>query len=143
MPPLIYERAWRVKRDFPSLTVIVNGGLRTVPQVTEQLLHVDGVMLGREAYHNPYLLPALHRAVHADGCATPAPEAIARSMRIYAERMIKAGTPLRAITRHMMGLLAGRSGARVWRRALSAGASRAGAEPELIEAALSAAIRVP
>ncbi|MGH8136542.1 MAG: tRNA dihydrouridine(20/20a) synthase DusA, partial [Steroidobacteraceae bacterium] len=65
VPPLIYERAWRVKRDFPSLTVIVNGGLRTVPQATEQLLHVDGVMLGREAYHNPYLLPALHRAVHA------------------------------------------------------------------------------
>ncbi|HLG52700.1 MAG TPA: tRNA dihydrouridine(20/20a) synthase DusA, partial [Steroidobacteraceae bacterium] len=62
VPPLQYGRAWQVKSDFPSLTVIVNGGLRTVPQVTEQLRHVDGVMLGREAYHNPYLLPALHRA---------------------------------------------------------------------------------
>ena len=143
VPPLIYERAWRVKRDFPSLTVIVNGGLRTVPQVTEQLAQVDGVMLGREAYHNPYLLPALHRAVHADGFQTPDPESIVQRMRIYAEREVKAGTPLRAITRHMMGLLAGRGGARAWRRALSEGASRAGAGPALLEAAMSAAIRSP
>ncbi len=143
VPPLIYERAWWVKRDFPSLTVIVNGGLRTVPQVTEQLGHVDGVMLGREAYHNPYLLPALHRAVHADGFETPDPGSIAQSMRIYAEREMKAGTPLRAITRHMMGLFAGRAGARAWRRALSEGASRPGAGPALMEAALAAAIRFP
>jgi tRNA-dihydrouridine synthase A len=61
VPPLDYARAWRVKQEFPMLTIVANGGLRTVPQVTEQLAHVDGVMLGREAYHNPYLLPALHR----------------------------------------------------------------------------------
>jgi tRNA-dihydrouridine synthase A len=143
VPPLIYERAWQVKQDFPSLTVTVNGGLRTVPQVTEQLLHVDGVMLGREAYHNPYLLPALHRAVHADGFETPDPLTITRSMQSYAEREMKTGTPLRAITRHMMGLFAGRAGARAWRRALSEGASRPGAGPELMEAALAAAIRHP
>src|SRR5690606_394332 len=59
VPPLVYERAWRVKAEFPALKVVVNGGLRTVPQVSEQLEHADGVMLGREAYHNPYLLPAL------------------------------------------------------------------------------------
>ncbi len=143
VPPLIYERAWRVKRDFPSLTVIVNGGLRTVPQVSEQLGHVDGAMLGREAYHNPYLLPALHRAIHADGFETPDPAAIVRNMRSYAERELNAGTPLRAITRHMMGLLAGRAGARAWRRALSEGASRPGAGPALMESALAAAIRLP
>ncbi len=72
VPPLDYARAWRVKREFPSFTVIVNGGLRTVPQVTEQLAQADGVMLGREAYHNPYLLPALHRAVFDDGYETAA-----------------------------------------------------------------------
>ncbi|MGB5132803.1 MAG: tRNA dihydrouridine(20/20a) synthase DusA [Steroidobacteraceae bacterium] len=143
VPPLVYERAWRVKRDFPLLTVIVNGGLRTVPQVTEQLGHVDGVMLGREAYHNPYLLPALHRAVFDDGFETPQPAAIVAAMRDYAERRIAEGTPLRAITRHMMGLLAGRAGARAWRRALSEGASRPGAGAALLEAALSAAIRLP
>jgi len=143
VPPLIYERAWRIKRDFAALTVIVNGGLRTVPQVTEQLAQVDGVMLGREAYHNPYLLPALHRAVHDDGFQTPEPAAIVAAMRDYAGREVANGTPLRAITRHMMGLLAGRGGARAWRRALSEGASRPGAGPELLEAALSAAIRHP
>ncbi len=143
VPPLVYQRAWRVKRDFPSLTVIVNGGLRTVPQVTEQLQHVDGVMLGREAYHNPYLLPALHRAVHADGFETPDLGAITRCMRTYAEREVTAGTPLRAITRHMLGLFAGRAGARAWRRALSEGASRPGAGPALLDAALAAAIRYP
>jgi tRNA-dihydrouridine synthase A len=143
VPPLIYERVWWIKRDFPALTVIVNGGLRTVPQVTEQLLHVDGVMLGREAYHNPYLLPALHRAIYADGFETPDPAAITDGMRRYAERELKAGTPLRAITRHMMGLLAGRAGARAWRRALSEGASRPDAGPALLESALAGAIRFP
>jgi len=114
-----------------------------VPQVSEQLGHVDGAMLGREAYHNPYLLPALHRAIHADGFETPDPAAIVRNMRSYAERELNAGTPLRAITRHMMGLLAGRAGARAWRRALSEGASRPGAGPALMESALAAAIRLP
>ena len=143
VPPLVYERVWRVKRDFPALTVIVNGGLRTVPQVAEQLARVDGVMLGREAYHNPYLLPALHRAVHDDGFETPEPAAIVAAMQDYAERQVAGGTPLRAITRHMMGLLAGRAGARAWRRALSEGASRPDSSPAILESALSAAIRLP
>ncbi len=71
VPPLDYERAWRVKREFPALAVIVNGGLRTVPQISEQFAHADGVMLGREAYHNPWLLPALHCAIHNDEFAIP------------------------------------------------------------------------
>jgi len=142
VPPLAYERAWRVKQDFPSLVVIVNGGLRTVPQATAQLSQVDGVMLGREAYHNPYLLPALHRAIYSDGFETPDPAAICHSMHSYAEREMAAGTPLRCITRHMLGLFAGRAGARAWRRVLSEGAVRPGAEPALIEAALIAATRI-
>ena len=81
VPPLDYARAWRVKQEFPTLTIVANGGLRTVPQVTEQLAHVDGVMLGREAYHNPYLLPALHRAVHDDGFETPPVEHVVLRMR--------------------------------------------------------------
>src|SRR5688572_14522149 len=100
VPPLDYARAWRVKREFPDLTVVVNGGLRTVPQVSEQLSSADGVMLGREAYHNPYLLPALHRAVHDDEFKTPPVEDVAGRMRRYAERQVAAGVPLRSITRH-------------------------------------------
>jgi tRNA-dihydrouridine synthase A len=139
VPPLDYSRAWRVKQEFPALTVIVNGGLRTVPQVTEQLDHADGVMLGREAYHNPYLLPALHRAIYADSFDMPPPEAVVRRMRGYAERETQRGTPLRSITRHMLGLFNGRAGARAWRHALSEGVNRRDPSPALIEDALRAA----
>jgi len=139
VPPLDYARAWRVKQEFPELTVVVNGGLRTVPQVTGQLDQVDGVMLGREAYHNPFLLPALHRAVHDDGFLTPDVESVVASMQSYAERQVAAGTPLRSITRHMLGLFNGRTGARAWRRALSDGINRPGATPALMAAALRAA----
>jgi tRNA-dihydrouridine synthase A len=140
VPPLDYSRAWQAKREFPGLDVIVNGGLRTVPQVTEQLLHADGVMLGREAYHNPYLLPALHRAVFDDGFETPPVESIVAAMRRYAETRVAAGTPLRAITRHMLGLFNGRAGARNWRRSLSEGVSRGQPTPALLDAALRAAV---
>jgi tRNA-dihydrouridine synthase A len=141
VPPLDYARAWRVKREFPSLTVIVNGGLRTVPQVTEQLAQADGVMLGREAYHNPYLLPALHRAVFDDGYEMPPVEVIVESMRRYAESRVSAGTPLRSITRHMLGLFNGQAGARAWRHALSEGVNRGAASPAVIPEALRAASR--
>ncbi len=143
VPPLDYARAWRVKQEFPALTVVVNGGLRTVPQVTEQLARVDGVMLGREAYHNPYLLPALHRAIHDDGFETPAVEQVVLRMQDYAERRVAAGTPLRSITRHMLGLFNGRSGARAWRRGLSEGVNRSNPSPALIADALRAASRSP
>ena len=139
IPPLDYGRAWQVKREFPQLDVIVNGGLRTVPQVTEQLLHADGVMLGREAYHNPYLLPALHRAVFDDGFEMPAVDSIVSAMRRYAESRVAAGTPLRAITRHMLGLFNGRAGARAWRRGLSEGVNRGQPTPALLDDALRAA----
>jgi tRNA-dihydrouridine synthase A len=139
VPPLDYPRAWRVKREFPDLKVVVNGGLRTVPQVADQLAHVDGVMLGREAYHNPYLLPALHRAVYGDDFDTPPVERVARRMRRYAELQVAAGAPLRAVTRHMLGLFNGRAGARAWRRALSEGVNRGNPTPALIEDALRAA----
>jgi tRNA-dihydrouridine synthase A len=139
IPRLDYARAWRVKEEFPGLVVVVNGGLRTVPQVTEQLRHVDGAMLGREAYHHPYLLAALHRALFDAHYEMPSGTFIVRAMRDYAAREVAGGTPLRAITRHMLGLFNGRSGARAWRRALSEGVARPGASPALLEAALRAA----
>jgi tRNA-dihydrouridine synthase A len=139
VPPLDYARAHRVKREFPSLTVIVNGGLRTVPQVAEQLAEVDGVMLGREAYHNPYLLPALHRAVYDDGHATPPMEQVVARMRGYAERQVALGVPLRAVTRHMLGLFNGRAGARAWRHAISEGVGRGNASAAVISDAFRAA----
>ena len=143
VPLLDYARAWRVKREFPALAVVVNGGLRTVQQAQEQLANADGVMLGREAYHNPWLLPALHRTIYDDGFEPPAIEQVTAAMRAYAEREAAAGTPLRAITRHLFGLFAGRNGARAWRRALSEGVVRVGATPALIEDAALGASRCP
>ena len=139
IPPLVYERAWRVKTDYPAMTVIVNGGLRTVPQVSEQWQHVDGVMLGREAYHNPYVISALHRAAYYDGLHAPKTEEIVDRMVDYAESQVALGVPLRAVTRHMLGLFSGRAGARTWRRTLSEGVSRGAASPRLIREALRAA----
>jgi tRNA-dihydrouridine synthase A len=139
VPPLDYGRAWRVKQEFPALSVIVNGGLRTVPQVAEQLAHADGVMLGREAYHNPYLIPALHQAVYCDGFTRPSVEAIVAQMRAYAENELARGTPLRAITRHMLGLFNGCAGARAWRRGLSEGVNRGVSTATLLDEALRAA----
>ena len=113
--------------------MVVNGGLRTVPQAAEQLAHTDGVMLGREAYHNPYLLPALHRAVYGDAFTMPEAEGVVRRMRDYAEREAARGTPLRSITRHMMGLFHGQSGARA---ELSAYLSQIANDPVTPQAAL-------
>ena len=139
IPPLLYERVWRVKQDCPQLTVVVNGGLRTVPQVAEQWQHVDGVMLGREAYHNPYVLAALHRAAYDDGFHAPEPAEVVARMQDYAEAQRAQGVPLRAITRHMLGLMNGRAGARAWRRTLSEGVNRGASGPNLMSEALRAA----
>lgn len=143
VPPLVYERAWRIKRDYPELTVVVNGGLRTVPQVAEQWRHADGVMLGREAYHNPYVLSALHVAAWDDGFRAPAPADVVARMQAYAERQVAAGTPLRAITRHMLGLMSGRAGARRWRQTLTEGVARGASSARLLADALRAAEEVP
>ena len=139
VPPLDYERAWQVKRDYPQLTVVVNGGLRTVPQVAAQWPHVDGVMLGREAYHNPYVLAALHRAAYDDDFHAPEPVEVIARMQDYARAQIARGVPLRSITRHMLGMFNGRAGARNWRRTLSEGVNRGGTSPSLLADALRAA----
>jgi tRNA-dihydrouridine synthase A len=139
IPPLHHDRVWQVKHDFPGLFVVVNGGLRAVPQAAAQWCHVDGVMLGREAYHNPYVLSALHAAAWGDGFQAPTPERVVAQMQDYAERELARGARLHAITRHMLGLMAGRPGARSWRRILSEGARDRMAGPELIAAALAAA----
>jgi tRNA-dihydrouridine synthase A len=139
IPPLVYERAWAIKREFPDLTVVVNGGLRTVEQAVEQWRHVDGVMLGREAYHNPFVLSALHRAAWSDGFGAPGLTALVAQMQDYAERELRGGTRLHAITRHMLGLMAGCAGAKTWRRVLSEGARGPYADPGLLDRALAAA----
>jgi tRNA-dihydrouridine synthase A len=122
VPPLRYDVVRRLRQDFPRLAIVVNGGLRTVAQIEEALSWSDGVMLGREAYHRPYVLAEIHQEVFADGWCAPDRAALIERMADYAQRQTAAGEPLHCITRHMLGLFAGQPGARRYRSLLSQGA---------------------
>ncbi len=132
VPPLRYEVAHRLKRDLPELEIVVNGGIATLTDIDRELRHVDGVMLGRAAYHDPWLLAAIDARHFAasDGPRTRA-DAV-RAMLPHLERHIAAGGSLRQITRHMLGLFHGQPGARSWRRALSDPDWLASGDPSLL-----------
>ncbi len=123
VPPLKYEYVYKLKRDFPHLKIVINGGIDNAEQTREHLLHVDGVMIGREAYHNPYWLASWDREFYGDDHEAPSREEVEGTMIEYAEREVAKGTlqgPTRhAVMRHMVGLYKGLSGARAWRRKLT------------------------
>ena len=121
IPPLRYELVHRLKRDFPALTIAVNGGLKTAQQVAEQLTMVDGVMVGREAYHNPWSMMGWDREfLGASAPAAISRETVEDAMVAYMERQHAAqGTPWAHIARHMLGLWNGTPGARRWRQVWS------------------------
>ncbi len=116
IPPLDYARVHRLKRDFPELCVVINGGLTTVAATLEQLGHVDGVMLGRIAYQDSSLLAEVDARVHGGDAARDA-TVLAHYVR-YVAKEIESGTPLKTMTRHLLGMRAGRPGGRQWRREL-------------------------
>jgi tRNA-dihydrouridine synthase A len=136
IPPLRYDVVRRLKQEFASLPIVVNGGLREASAVLEALSWCDGVMLGREAYHRPFVLAELHRALTPGAPAPPSREALIERMARYCERELANGGRLAAITRHMLGLYAGEPGARDFRRVLSEGAHVPGAGAELLRRAL-------
>jgi len=117
IPALRYAEVYRLKQAFPHLTVVINGGITGWVEIEQHLTHVDGVMLGRAAYHDPYLLAQLERRL---GGASPQPTRtqIVQAMYLYAREETARGTPLRAITRHMLGLFHGEPRARLWRQRL-------------------------
>ena len=132
-----------MKARFPALGLAVNGGVESLEEAAGFLARgLDGVMIGRAAYHAPALLGAADRTIF--GAATPdvAAEDAVAAMLPYIEAERSRGTPLNAITRHMLGAFQGRPGARAWRRRLSEGAHLAGAGPELVRAALGAVGRL-
>lgn len=135
VPPLNYERVYRLKREFPELVVVINGGISTVEQVRSHLDRLDGVMLGRAAYHDPYLLAQLEHALH--GVALPTRESVLQRMRPYIEAELARGTALKHISRHLLGLYQGEPGARAFRRAISEGAHLPGAGWALLEQAMA------
>jgi len=120
IPPLRYELVARLKQDFPHLTIVVNGGLKTNEAIGEQLRHVDGAMIGREAYHNPWLLASWDAAFFGAPPSGLTRETIEHAMVGYMEREAREhGTHWYAIARHMLGLRNGLPGARHWRQAWS------------------------
>jgi tRNA-dihydrouridine synthase A len=119
IPPLDYARVHRLKADFPALTVILNGGLTSLDSSLAQLRQVDGIMLGRAAYHDPWLIAELDRRLFAASRHAPQSRAdVVAAFIDYAATELERDTPLRAMTRHLAGLYAGRRGARQWRREL-------------------------
>lgn len=134
IPPLRYDIVRRLKRDFPELAIIANGGLRSVIEVQDLLDGVDGVMIGREAYHNPYLLAELERQLHPNADWRPPTRIeVVERLIAYAARQLGDGHTLHAITRHILGLFSGQPGARGWRRYFSEAARRADAGVEVLE----------
>lgn len=137
VPPLKYELVFKLKQAFPALNVIINGGITTLEQCETLLQHVDGVMIGREAYQNPWLLGDLDaRLFAAHNPAASAREA-AQNLLPYIKEETASGTRLHHISRHVLGLFSGQPGARQYRRYLSEHATRADADVAVFEKALS------
>jgi tRNA-dihydrouridine synthase A len=143
IPPLKPEYAYQLKRDFPHLEIIINGGIKTLEEIDQHLQHVDGVMLGREAYHNPYLMAPFDARYYGDN-ATPKTRAqVLEAMIPYIREQLArygndgAGLRLNSITRHMLGLMAGLPGARAFRQTLSDSKKLASGDPALLMEALA------
>ncbi|MCG6215515.1 tRNA dihydrouridine(20/20a) synthase DusA [Vibrio fluvialis] len=137
IPPLDYPRAYQLKQDFPQLTIAVNGGVKSLAEAKEHLQHLDGVMIGREAYQSPYLLAEVDQQIF--GLDTPVKKRsqVVQEMYPYIEQQLAQGSYLGHITRHMLGLFQNMPGARQWRRHISENAHKAGAGIEVVEQALA------
>ena len=144
IPPLKYHYAYQLKQDFPELEILINGGIKTLPEIDEHLKHVDGVMLGREAYHNPYLMASFDARYYGDldGGRQPSRAEVIEAMLPYIKRQLELhgdngrGLRLNSITRHMLGLLTGMPGARAFRQTLSDSKRLALGDPALLLEAL-------
>jgi tRNA-dihydrouridine synthase A len=135
VPPLRYDWAYRLKQERPQLQVIVNGGIAGQAEATAHLAHADGAMLGRAAYHDPYLLHLLDVAWFGGQARTRAQ--LLQAYRPYVEAQLARGVYLKHITRHILGLFAGERGGRAFRQVLSEGAHKPGADWSLLEQALA------
>jgi len=135
IPPLDYDLVYRVKRENPQLTVVVNGGIANLEEAERHLAHVDGVMLGRAAYHDPAILLDVDARFFGGGRRTM--EEALEDFIQYIERELARGVPLNTMTKHMLGLFNGQPGGRLFRRHLSENATRRGAGPEVLLEALA------
>jgi len=137
IPPLNYPRVYRLRQRLQPLPTIINGGIETFEAIDEHLRHMDGVMLGRAAYHNPMMLAEVDHRLFGDAPSSVTLERIMHAMADYAEAQLQTGTRLNNIARHMLGLANGRPGARQFRQILSVDACKPKAGPEVFLHALS------
>ncbi len=136
IPPLRYDVVKQLKQDFPQLTIVINGGISTLEVAQELLQQLDGVMLGREIYHNPYLLAQVDVQIFNTAGPIKSRQEIILAMLPYIEQQLQAGERLHNITRHMLGLFHGVDGSRLWRRHLSENANKKGADQQVLLQAL-------
>ncbi len=132
IPPLKYDYAYRLKRERPDLEILLNGGIKTQAEIDLHLAHVDGVMIGREAYHNPWMMANWDARYYGATSAAPEREAVVAVMLDYTRRELAEGNKLRNITRHILGLYQGVPGTRQWRRMLSDAGLLAAADEKLL-----------
>ncbi len=137
IPPLDYPRAYQLKKDFSHLTIAVNGGVKTLEETKEHLKHLDGVMVGREAYQNPYILAEVDQQIFGLDKPIKKRTQVVQEMYPYIEQQLAKGAYLGHITRHMLGLFQNMPGARQWRRYISENAHKPGSGIEVVEAALA------
>jgi tRNA-dihydrouridine synthase A len=137
VPPLDYDRVYRLKAQHPGLAVVLNGGIASLAEATAHLEHVDGVMMGRAAYQEPWRLLEVEPLLFGEGAPFSTPKAAAEAFIPYIARELERGTRLHAITRHVLGLFRGVSGARAFRRHLATEAVKPGARAEVLAAALA------
>ncbi|MFZ2168911.1 MAG: tRNA dihydrouridine(20/20a) synthase DusA [Methylococcaceae bacterium] len=136
VPPLRYEMVYQLKKDFPQLDIILNGGITSLNQAEEMLKNVDGVMMGREAYHNPYILADVDKRIFGASSDPISRYAIVALLIPYIQQQLKAGARLNSVSRHILGLFHGEPGARAWRRTISENVSKSGADENVILEAL-------
>lgn len=137
IPPLDYPRVYQLKQDFPQLTMAINGGIKTFEEMEQHLQHLDGVMVGREAYQSPYLMAEVDQRLFGSTTPIMKRSEIVEAMYPYIERQLANGSYLGHITRHMLGLFQSMPGARQWRRYISENAHKPGAGIEVVQQALA------
>ena len=137
IPPLRYDVVYQIKNDFPELNIILNGGVTSLNSSKTILKYVDGVMMGREAYHNPYLLAEVDTQLFAESKPIKTRQQVVLELIPYIQQYLLEGGRLHSITRHILGLFHGVSGARKWRRILSEKASKQDADEAVLLEALN------
>ena len=136
IPPLNYELVYQMKQEFPALEIIINGGIKTIDECESHLINVDGVMLGREVYHNPFIMHDIDNRLYNDAASSIKTEFDILDLYIdYMRQQLEQGVYLKHMSRHLLGLFSGKPGAKAWRRHISENAYKEGAGVEIIQQA--------